>query len=357
MAYTSIYTYGRKTKNELLQITGMSVGDNVFVIDWFTEAIYNGEFWVASNMIVMNKSNAVNYLEGEVFVSDATIDNGVTRSNIVNNRLVIGTNVYNSKIISTFTGQTTATTGIKTTLNYPFDNYYENNKTQMLFLQSELDGPKTLKSISFNFSYITADATKRDFNNFTIKMQHTGLTSSNDRYESTTSATTVYYNVDYNMPAVTGWTTWVFQTGFSYNGIENLLIELYWGDNGEYCSSTDYYRVSATTMGFNCVTYGYSDTVTPPSYNNRSTLRPNTIITYENNIYDQKCVVQTRGKAKALSINTINCGEALYTSSTLGYCYYNGETIPGTFGISSENITGGTTKTLDIIMTNKRELY
>ncbi|MBU0487974.1 MAG: hypothetical protein KKD31_08505 [Bacteroidetes bacterium] len=158
--------------------------------------------------------------------------------------------------------------------SYPFYNDYENEKTLILFSASEIGNAGTIAELAFDFSQI-APAGYRDFDNFTIKLMHTSLTSLPSSYTNTASATTVLTSADYDMPTATGWQSFDI-TDFLYNGSDNLLVEIVWGDNAEYNATT--YEVHATNMsgeGNYLVAYGYADSETPPSFDYRSMTRPN----------------------------------------------------------------------------------
>ncbi|MEI7596357.1 MAG: BNR-repeat neuraminidase N-terminal domain-containing protein, partial [Bacteroidota bacterium] len=169
-------------------------------------------------------------------------------------------------------------TGTNLPTYYPFDNYWENNKTQMIYLQSEIGTATTITNLSLNFERITADATRRDFSNFTIKLMHTSSSSFSGAYINTSSATTVLSSTTFNMPASTGWYSFDIND-FDYNGTDNLIIEIYWGDNNEYAGSTDTYRIYSSTTSSNSVAYGYDDYTTQPTYDGQSTSRPNIKLT------------------------------------------------------------------------------
>jgi|GEM_PF-2456863 len=172
----------------------------------------------------------------------------------------------------------TGTTASLGTFYGPFNNYYENNKTQILYKRSEMGSVAyTITHLALDIKFVTVDVTKRDFDNFTIKLMHSSTTSFSTAYETTTGATTVFTSADYAMPTSTGWSTFDI-TDFAYNGTDNLLVEIVWGDNAEYCGASDYYTINHTdytSTGNYLVTFGYADAVTPPAYSGRSYLRPN----------------------------------------------------------------------------------
>jgi len=166
-------------------------------------------------------------------------------------------------------------TGSSIITYFPFYNYYENERTQILYLQSEIGSDCTITDIAFDI-YQVATAGYRDFDNFTIKLMHTSETSLGGAFEDMSGATQVFYSSDYDMPTTTGWHTWDI-TDFPYNGTDNLLVEIIWGDNGEYSST--YYKLNGSTTGFNSVAYGYDDSQTPPTYDSWSQTRPNITLT------------------------------------------------------------------------------
>ncbi len=170
----------------------------------------------------------------------------------------------------------TLTMGTGTTVfSYgPFYNNYENNKTQMLYMGSEIGYSGPIKRIAFNISTIAASY--RTLSNFTIRMMEIPTTSiTSTAYLDTSSATMVYGGSGYSetMPSATGW-VWFDIADFNFNSNKNLLIEIVWGDNGGYAGT--YYQVYATSTSPNYRTvYGYADAETPPLYDGRSFSRPN----------------------------------------------------------------------------------
>jgi len=169
--------------------------------------------------------------------------------------------------------------GTETPANYPFKNSYDNGKTQMLFTTADLETEKTLTTLSMNFSAVS-EADFRDFDNFSIKMKHTSTTSFSAAYEDITGATEVFSDADYNIPGATGWHEWDI-TDFEYNGTDNLIIEITWGDNAEF-TFTEYavYATDYSGGGNNLVTYGYDDDETPPDIDGQSDIRPNIEFAY-----------------------------------------------------------------------------
>lgn len=165
---------------------------------------------------------------------------------------------------------------------YPFHNYYENNKSQLLYLASEFTaGTHNIQEIAFDIATFTENESHRDLANFTVKMATTSITEMGGSFEPTASAQEVYFEEIYMLPAQTGWSAIDIQD-FEYNTAQgNLLIEITWGDNGEFCASTDKTTVNTTTTSVATVAYGSADNETPPVYDGNSTARPNIKFTFE----------------------------------------------------------------------------
>ena len=178
----------------------------------------------------------------------------------------------------------TGTTSSDGTYGGPFYNYYENAKTQMLYKASELGGVGDITDISFDINQI-ASSSYRAFTNFSIKLMHTSTTSFGTAYESTASATEVYAGAStYTMPASTGWLTFDI-TDFTYNGTDNLLVEIVWGDNGTWTYTPYYINHTDYSSGAEyLLTYGRHDSETPPNYDGRSYIRPNVQFTKACNV-------------------------------------------------------------------------
>ncbi len=162
----------------------------------------------------------------------------------------------------------TGTTGISNYPHYyyPLCNYYENNKTQMLYLQSELGSAQTFTSIGFDIERIASS--NADLVDFTINFLHTSDASlTSGAYADMTGATEVFYSASYTLATATGWNS-IDITDFAYNGTDNLIVEIIWGDLGAYAST--YYRNYKTDGGVTRCLYGYADSETPPNYDGAS---------------------------------------------------------------------------------------
>lgn len=157
---------------------------------------------------------------------------------------------------------------------YPFYNYYKANKSQMLYLASEIGpGEKTITDLSFYIKQIASGSTLLP--NFVIRMKHVSISAMPSAYVDMTGAVTVFQSTAYQMPLPTanpGWHTWEI-TPFEYNGTDNIVVEIVWGLLDNWVST--FYKVASTTYGVNRTTYGFSDTQAVPNYNGVTTTCPN----------------------------------------------------------------------------------
>ncbi|GAB4284556.1 MAG: hypothetical protein Kow0068_09690 [Marinilabiliales bacterium] len=156
----------------------------------------------------------------------------------------------------------------------PFYNYYENEKTQILYLASDIGGAADLTTMAFDIK-TCSPAGYQDFQNLTIKMKQTSVSNFNSYtdYFDMSGATTVYSNATEVLPTTTGWYTFDI-TDFPYDGTNNLVVEIVWGDNGTYTSTN--YEVNGTNTSTDYyVIRGYADSETPPSYDEKNYIRPN----------------------------------------------------------------------------------
>lgn len=161
--------------------------------------------------------------------------------------------------------------------NYPFANYYENNKTQMLYYKSELgEEQKVIKELSFDIAAATSNKNKRKLENFSIKIKEVSQEALSN-FIDMSNALEVFFDSTYTLSGKTGWETFVLNKPFAYSGTKNIVIQLLWGDNkGRYAEDKTKVRSSQTKL--HTVAYGFDDNETPPSFKNISKWRPNLLI-------------------------------------------------------------------------------
>jgi parallel beta-helix repeat protein len=167
-------------------------------------------------------------------------------------------------------------TGTDSEHYYPFNNMYENNKTQMLYLSSDIGESGSIYAIQLNISVVSPEG-YRDFNNFTVRLNHTSESNWDDKesYADMTNAVTVLSQNVYTLPSETGWFTINFDTPFAYDNTNNLIVEIVWGPNTYYTLTE--YEVLTTDYPYNVdrVLYGRSDSQTPPPFYREEDKLPN----------------------------------------------------------------------------------
>ncbi len=135
--------------------------------------------------------------------------------------------------------------GTGTTVN-PYGTYYMDEKVQYIITKGELvaagysSSQNIIKSLGFN----VATASTQVMNGFTIKIRHTTAASfSSTSFLSNTTMTTVY---SANISVSAGWKTHSFTTPFTYNGTDNLLVEICF-DNSAYSTDSKVYFTPTST--------------------------------------------------------------------------------------------------------------
>ncbi len=147
-------------------------------------------------------------------------------------------------------------------------NYWENCHTQTLYLASEIGGGMIIKELQYVFERVAA-APNNALTNVQIRIMETtdnALTAG--AFYSTAGATLVYSNSSFIPATATGWANTIDITDYVYSGVNNLIIDVLWGDNG-YWTGT-YYRTYRTDAASTRVLVGYADSQTPPNYSGSS---------------------------------------------------------------------------------------
>ncbi len=103
---------------------------------------------------------------------------------------------------------------------YPLASSYDDTRTQTIYYSSEIGSARTLTSLALDVTTKPGQT----LTNFTIRLKYTNLSAYTiDAWEST-DWTTVY-QADQAIP-ITGWTTFTFTTPFSYDGMQNLMVDI-----------------------------------------------------------------------------------------------------------------------------------
>jgi hypothetical protein len=165
--------------------------------------------------------------------------------------------------------------------DYPFNNYYKNNKTQILFKSEELAaGIKAVKTLAFNFSQITPNVNNRDLVNLQICMKTTDLEALN-AFEVFTDETLVFDSSLFYLPASTGWFTINLDTLFIPESGQNVLLQISWGTNNDYPEIYDRSKVFGSLTDYISVAYGFDDDLNPPDFYAAGNLRPDVQFGYD----------------------------------------------------------------------------
>lgn len=102
---------------------------------------------------------------------------------------------------------------------YPIYTVYHDSRTQVIYLASEIGSEGAITALGLDVATLPGQT----MNNWTIRMQHTTMSSySTASFEST--GWTVVYQGNESIGS-TGWRTFNFSTPFEYNGSDNLLVD------------------------------------------------------------------------------------------------------------------------------------
>ena len=151
--------------------------------------------------------------------------------------------------------QSEVTIGNGTTTSYqlPLNNLYRYTYSQQIFLASEMGGPATINSVSFDYNYSSAMTLKTNVDIYLGHTTKSTFTSSSD-YIRDTSLVQVYSG---NLNCHQGWNTFTFTTPFQYNGTDNLVLVV--DDNSNNYNSNSYV-FNVHSAGANRSLHYYSDT-------------------------------------------------------------------------------------------------
>ena len=164
-----------------------------------------------------------------------------------------------------------------TTIETPYRGYWQDARMQFIITASELsaaglNGGDIITALGFNVSSVNST---QPYTGFTIRLAHTSQNSFSSASWLSTTWTTVY-QADYT--PTTGWNTHNFSTNFTWNGTDNLAVEVCF-DNNSYTSSDAIYYTQTSS---NTVCYAEQDNSTGCTLSAESTsdYRPNVQITY-----------------------------------------------------------------------------
>ncbi|MHC4191022.1 MAG: S8 family peptidase [Planctomycetota bacterium] len=114
--------------------------------------------------------------------------------------------------------------------NYPMHTVYEDSRTQVIYLASEIGGSGNISALALDVTKVPDEAIR--MNNWTIRMQHTSEYSSCrldgelcwSLLDPCIDPWTVVYQNDETVYS-TGWRIFEFQRPFEYNGTDHLMMD------------------------------------------------------------------------------------------------------------------------------------
>ena len=119
------------------------------------------------------------------------------------------------------------------TWGYPMMTYYHDARTQVIYLDSEIGSAMSITALALDVSVIPLGWGDSVMSNWTIRVQHTPLSSYTNASWEGSGWTTVYQNNE--TITSTGWVTFDFTTPFDYNGTDNLMVDFSF-NNSSYSS-------------------------------------------------------------------------------------------------------------------------
>jgi hypothetical protein len=197
---------------------------------------------------------------------------------------------FSSSVNFTTTGGSGATsntltigTGTSTTSNMPYGTYYMDHRSQFIITKAELvaAGYSSANNKIKSLAFYTGTASTQVMTNFTIKISHTTSTQFSSTSFLTGSGTVSVFSG--NVTALSNqWNTHNFATAFTYNGTDNLLVEICF-DNSSYTTDTPVRYT--TTSGYTSL-YKRQDVsagnICSTTTGTRSTARPNVRFVFSN---------------------------------------------------------------------------
>lgn len=201
---------------------------------------------------LVNNGNTVDYKACPYFAGQDTFefkanDGGMPPQGGDSEPATVTINV-NNVIYTTFEPQTNLYA------DWPIDTYYHDQRTQVIYLSSEIGDAKTITDLALDVYQVPG----QPLNNWTIRMKHTSRSVfSAPPYLETSGWTTVYQNNE--SISLPGWRNFHFQNVFEYNGTNNLLIDFTYNNisytTKSYCMVSDM-GVERVLMAFCDSTYG-----------------------------------------------------------------------------------------------------
>jgi type IX secretion system substrate protein/carboxypeptidase family protein len=112
-----------------------------------------------------------------------------------------------------------------------WSNFYDNCRTQTLYLATDFPCPVIIKELQYSFEqFATPDNWLEDVEIRIFETSHNELISG--EFYDTIGSTLVWSSANYIPATATGWADVIDINDYSYSTINNLIIDIVWGDNG-----------------------------------------------------------------------------------------------------------------------------
>ena len=161
-----------------------------------------------------------------------------------------------------------------TTYLLPVNNFYRYTYSQQIYTADEITPthtPTVITGIAFNYGYTSQNTDKTDVKIYLAHRSSSSFASTTD-WTPISDAVLVYEG---NLICSQGWNTFNFDTYFSYNGSDNLVLIV---DDNSYAYNGSAYVFNAHTATSNASMYYYSDSsnpdpASPPTASSRTDTR------------------------------------------------------------------------------------
>lgn len=147
-------------------------------------------------------------------------------------------------------GNGTSTTATYSTGQTPFGTYYHDDRTQMLFTASEIIAAGGFAGSIVNLAFNVSSAASQPMNGFNVEIGTTTATSITSMQGGLTNVYTATSHT-----ATNGWNEFTFNTPFTWNGTDNIIVNVCF-DNTSYTSNSLVYY---TSTSFTSVYSRYAD--------------------------------------------------------------------------------------------------
>lgn len=208
--------------------------------------------------------------------------------------------------------------GSSSQYKYPFNNYYECGKTQILYSTNDLgQKPISITEMALDFDYVSSHRDFKGFTNFKIMMKATSLNAITDTFSLFDSTNIVFSRDTLRLLEQKGFQPFTLDKQFKYYGDSNLIVDITWGDNEYYIGEAYRTKVNCHTTSFNSVGYDCIDDWEELTFYNSTNIRPNTQFSYEKPRYVLFTVTDSVTN-QPISNAVVNIDGDTFTTDSLG---------------------------------------